>query len=58
MPSSFECRYCSFYFELVSKSVDGIINYCPNCGEKYEPDEDEYDEDYRGDEEDDNLWLE
>ena len=56
MLSSFECRYCSFYFELVSKSVEGMINYCPNCGEKYE--DDEYDEDYRGDEEDDNLWLE
>lgn len=56
MLSSFECRYCSFYFELVSKSVEGMINYCPNCGEKYEYDE--YDEDYRGDEEDDNLWLE
>ena len=55
MLSSFECRYCSFYFELVSKSVEGMINYCPNCGEKYE--DDEYD-DYRGDEEDDNLWLE
>lgn len=56
MLSSFECRYCSFYFELASKSVEGMINYCPNCGEKYEYDE--YDEDYRGDEEDDNLWLE